>query len=55
MNRTSSLPAAVFLVGTLGPASHAAAQSIRLDRTVTFSQLARKPGTAAPDIGTEFR
>ena len=55
MNRTSSATAAVFFVGTLGLASHAAAQNIKLDRTVTFSQLATKPGTAAPDTGSEFR
>ena len=55
MNRTSSVAAAVFFVGTLGLASHAAAQNIKLDRTVTFSQLATKPGTAAPDTGSEFR
>ena len=55
MNRTSSVAAAVFFVGTLGLASHAAAQNIKLDRTVTFSQLANKPGTAAPDTGSEFR
>src|SRR3954465_8881466 len=55
MNRTTSLAAAVFLVGTLGLASQAAAQKIKLDRTVTFNQLASKPGTAVPDTGSEFR
>jgi hypothetical protein len=55
MNRTSSLAAAVFFVGTLGLASQAAAQKIKLDRTVTFSQLASKPGAAEPGTGSEFR
>ena len=55
MNRTSSLAVAVFFVATLGLASQAAAQKIKLDRTVTFSQLASQPGTAGPNTGSEFR
>jgi hypothetical protein len=55
MKRTYSLSAAVFLLGTLGLASQAAAQKIKFDRTVTFSQVATQPGTAAPDTGSEYR
>jgi hypothetical protein len=55
MKRTHSLAAAVFLVGTLGLASHTAAQNIKFDRTVTFSKVATQPGTAAPDTGSEYR
>jgi hypothetical protein len=54
MTRTESLAAAVFLVGSLGIASQAGAQNIRLDRTVAFNQLVTDPGVVA-DTGTEVR
>ncbi|MEO8076666.1 MAG: hypothetical protein ABI818_10080 [Acidobacteriota bacterium] len=54
MKRTESFAAAVFLAGTLGLASQAGAQNIRLDRTVTFSQLATAPGTES-NTGGEYR
>ena len=54
MKRTESFAAAVFLAGTLGLASQAGAQDIRLDRTVTFSELVTQPGTDAA-TGNEYR
>jgi hypothetical protein len=56
MQRTQSLAASVFLVGTLGLASQGSAQNIKLERTVTFSQIAAKPGTATGSgTGSEVR
>jgi hypothetical protein len=44
----------VFIVGSVGLATQAEAQRVRLERTVTFSQLASKP-SADSGLGNEVR
>src|SRR4051812_18187743 len=44
----------VFIVGSVGLATQAEAQKVRLERTVTFSQLASRP-SADSGLGNEIR
>jgi hypothetical protein len=54
METTKLLAGALFVVGSLGISSQAPAQTIKFERTFTFSQVATKPGTAG-GTGNETR